>query len=130
MLLVRTGAEVVMSEDRTDGAVVSLIVDKGVGPPALYSGLSAHPLIIGAWTEDRMGFLCQQLLTTVVGDLPDIVGMDSLPHLFRREGTVLVVISVGTSIGGCDIELHEVNVLTDDVGRREDLEIIEVEIVR
>ena len=77
-----------------------------------------------------MGFCSQQLLAGIIGGLPDIVGVDSLPHFIRREGTVLVVPAVGPTIGRCDIELHQVNVLTDDVGRREDLEVIEIEVVR
>ena len=52
------------------------------------------------------------------------MAIDPLPHLVGAHGAVLIVEAVGGAVGGGDIELHQVDVLADDVGRRLHLEIV------
>ena len=51
-------------------------------------------------------------------------GMNALAHFLRRERTVLVVPAVAGAVGRGDVELHQVDVLADGVGRRVDLEVV------
>ena len=56
-------------------------------------------------------------------------GEDALPHFVRAEGTVFIVITVRSAVGGKHIEFHQVNMLPDDVGRRPHLEIIHLVVI-
>ena len=53
-----------------------------------------------------------------------------LPHFVRREGSVLIVPAIPRTVGGGHVELHEMDVLADRIGRRGDLKIVARQIAR
>src|SRR5262245_65909768 len=55
-----------------------------------------------------------------------IDGSNALERLVRTDGAILVVPAIAGTIRGGHIELNEVDVLTDDVGRGSHLEIVEL----
>jgi len=63
---------------------------------------------------------------SVRGEPRRLESVDPLLHLVRAECAVLVVPAVARAIGRGDVEFHQMNVLPDDVGRRLDLEVVEL----
>ena len=82
-------------------------------------GLHLHVLLLVRVVELRLGLEFEE---APVGH--DRV--DPLADLVGAEGAVLVVEAVARPVGGGHVELHEVDVLADDVGRRTDLEVVEL----
>ncbi len=56
--------------------------------------------------------------------------VDALLHHARRQRAVLVVPAVGRTVVGGQVPLRQVDVLTDDVGRRAHLEVVQLELLR
>ncbi len=134
------GAEVIVGEDRHVGAVflrdLPHVIDEGIDPPALDGGLGTNPGVAsgrGAVAQllDRLRL---EDVLPAVSRIPESAGaidaLDALAHLLGTERAVLVVEAVRCAVGGEDVELHEMNVLPEDVGRRADLEVVELEVRR
>ena len=56
--------------------------------------------------------------------------MDALENFVGSEGSILIVESITRAIRGGDVELHQMDVLTDDIGRRTHLEVVDLVDVR
>ena len=52
--------------------------------------------------------------------------IDAVAHLFRAQRAVFIVPAVRRAIGRSDIELHQMDVLPDDVGRRAHLKVVQL----
>jgi len=137
-------------------ATLAVVGEDRIGEPALHGGLeavgafrTAHapPVLVG-----RLSFcpFAQRLEIAVVvrpavavqdGEdtwrtgLDDIIPAirfsraDAARHLVRGEGAVLVIEAVAGAVRRRDVELHQVDVLADRVGRRLHLEVVEFKLL-
>ena len=158
VLLVRTGAEMVMREHRAQGVVLAVFgVEDRVGIPALHGALRAAErtvsrqyfqrqlfgifraealflqgqaigIALAILLEKRVGFELERRIS-ILG-CGHVVGADALTHLFGREGAVLIIPAIARTIRRCHVELHQVNMLADGVGRCVDLEVVQRQRIR
>ena len=114
------------------GAILPGRIDERIGPPALNRGLSSEEFALISGPEKRMR---QPPESSDPGRVPVGQAEDNrytcewrrfVPGLFRRERSVFVVPSVPGTVRRRDVKLHQVNVLTDRVGRREYLEVVQI----
>src|ERR1044071_7903577 len=96
-MLVAAGAEVVMREDRADGAVFAVVVDERVGPPALDQGLRADESAVRPRAKGRVGG-GREYLRPADGLLISVVGGDAAADFFRRERAALIVPAIARAV--------------------------------
>ena len=81
---------------------------------------------VAAWAEQRVRQGRQRLPLASSCDAA-VVRKDALAHLVRREGAILIVPAIARAVAGGDVELHQMDVLANGVGRRVDLKIVRVQ---
>ena len=140
-LLVRRGAEVIVREHRANRSVQPVVVQRRVGVEVLDGRLGAVPILEGwglAEETPLRGRLGIEGVTFVDGDdlqLPlrrplvlgglvefvdpslGVDGRDALADLLRAERAIFVIEAVTGAVGRGDIELHEMDVLAQNIGR-------------
>ena len=135
-LLVRGRAEVVVREDDPETPVLAVPVDDGIRQPALHRRPGAHPPAdrlpgVQRVLEERTGAEERMLLRLKGAVAVEPVDRgDPLPDLVRAHRPVLVVPPVGRAVRRRHVELHQVDVLPDDVGGRGDLEVVHLVLAR
>ncbi len=147
-LLVGRRTEVIVSKDGPHGPVFAQIVEQRIGVPALHGGLRALPLLvravrrihrIGAVPEERDRLNGQLCLVAIAGRGEILIRIkpagvvdeaEQILNFLGGQRAVFVVEAVGRAIGRKDVELHEVDVLTQHVGWRTDLKVVELVVVR
>ena len=131
----RRRAKVVVRKNRPQCAVFAADIQKGVRVPALNGSLRASPVLtprirpesIGRRTDGLRAAERNRLKTLTMIACSDC--HDAVAHLFRGQRAVLIVPAVGGAIRRCDVKLHQVDMLPDDVRRRAHLKIIEFVVV-
>ena len=130
---------VVVGEDDAQAAIHVLSVQQRVGKPALQRDARALPVdgtgALGGEVRVLLGVQggastgAREGAEVAVGynTVEAVDGVDAFAHGTGGQGAVFVVPAVGGTVGRGQVPLGQVDVLTDDVGRRAQLVVIHLE---
>ena len=129
-LLVRRRTEVVVGEGHTQAAVKALCIMERVHKPALDHRPCTEVFAIRTCAEIGVRRGLEDIFTGALFERVAVDGLDAMTNGLGAECAILIVPAVGCAIGGHEVPFRKVDVLADDVGRRGDLVVVDVVILR